>query len=185
MEFNGDVNPRLMPNPRRTMWMDDKVFDLDTNLWARDYLFTDHRQSVVLYRVDLAKSGDRDSLYGETDPSKIIFLPPVELFGVVDIEKQDLKSYSQTNSAGLYQKPGKMNFYVLERELEEQDVEIRTGDYLLYLTGQIDKDNHIQEQYVYLVDNNGKVNPDNEHSFHGFKPLWRTVTASFVDGLSL
>jgi hypothetical protein len=69
---------------------------------------------------------------------------------------------------------GKLTFGVYQETLDENDAEIRVGDYI----GVQVNETHME---YFTVVNDGRNNFDNAHTLWGVKPLYRTVVCTPVD----
>lgn len=163
---------RNTPVARNNLFYDANslLFEMEMGM---NYLEHHANQIAILFQVDLEKS-NLDEFYNESPKNNLVFKAPVELHCVYKIEPSELKSYSSSNSLGLYQKPGKLEIYVYDAVLKECNAEIKIGDYV-----GIQVTNGHMEYFV--VSNDGRVNYDNRHSIYGVKPLWRTIVAAPID----
>ena len=163
---------RYVPVKRNGLFYDREQYKFDMEM-AREYVEGDMSQSIVLYSVDLTKTG-RDDLYGETDSSSVVFFPPVEIPCVYEIEPPELRAYDKQKNMGTYQKMGKLKFGVFEMTLEENGIDIKVGDFVGVQVS--------ERMMVYFqVENDGRNNFDNQHLMFGTVPFYRSITASWVD----
>ena len=155
IEFNTNQQRRV-PITRNGLFYDREQFAFDMEM-GREYVEGDLGQRIVLYSVDLAKT-NQDQLYGESESKKIVCKPPIEIPCVYEIEEAELKGYDKNKNLGIYQKQGKIKF----------------GDFIgVQVT---------ERQMVYFqVENDGRNNYDNAHTQFGTTPLYRSMTASWVD----
>jgi hypothetical protein len=130
-------------------------------------------QTVVLYQVDASKT-QTDAVYGETEPSSVVYKTPVEIPCVYKIEEPELKSYDKTKQLGTYMKTGKLTIGVYQETLDELGVDIKKGD---YIGVQI----NVSHMEFFVVNNDGRNNYDNAHTLFGVKPLYRTISCSPID----
>ena len=119
---------RSVPVKRNRMFYDREQLKFDMEI-AREYIEGDMGQSIVLYQVDLSKTG-RDDLYGEAKPNGVSYLTPVEVPCVYEVEPPELRAYDKQKNMGTYQKMGKLKFGVMEITLEELGVDIKVGDFV-------------------------------------------------------
>ena len=89
---------RKVPVKRNRLFYDREQFKFDMEL-GREYVEGDMGQTIVLYQVDLTKT-NQDDLYGETRPDSIIYLPPVEIPCVYEIEPPELRAYDKQKNMG-------------------------------------------------------------------------------------
>ena len=171
IKFNTKKGRRI-PIKRNKLFYDIESFEFDAEI-ARNYIEQDMGQTVVLYQVDLSTTST-DAIYGETEAGEVKFSTPVEVPCVYKIDPPELKSYDKTKNLGTYQKTGKLTVGVFQETLNELGVDIKKGDYL----GIQINEEHME---MFVVNNDGKNNYDNEHLMFGVKPLYRTVLASPVD----
>jgi hypothetical protein len=69
--------------------------------------------------------------------------------------------------------PGNIRISVYQSQLEELGIDIEYGDYIGYY------ETETRVRY-YVVNNDGRVVSDNKHTYAGYKPFYRTITASPV-----
>ncbi len=164
---------RRVPIKRNRLFYDREQYKFDIEL-GREYVEGDMGQTIVLYQVDLTKT-NQDELYGETKTDSIIYLPPVEIPCVYEVEPPELRAYDKQKNMGTYQKMGKLKFGVYEQTLEDFNVDIKTGDFVGVQVS--------EKMMVYFqVENDGRNNFDNGHLMFGTVPFYRSITASWVDG---
>jgi antirestriction protein len=77
------------------------------------------------------------------------------------------------NSKVEIHEPGNMKFSIYQKTLEDLDVEIFKGDYF----GYYETEDRVR---YYVVSDDGFVRSDNKHTYGGYKPFYRTITATFV-----
>jgi hypothetical protein len=170
LKFNGEA-VRRVPINRNSLFYDAEMFALEREI-GKDYIEQDMGQTVVLYQVDASKT-QTDAVYGETEPSSVVYKTPVEIPCVYKIEEPELKSYDKSKQLGTYMKPGKITIGVYQETLDELNVEAKKGDYIgVQVTPE-----HM-ELYVLNAINNGYANA---HSLWGTTRLWITWTGYNVD----
>jgi hypothetical protein len=138
--------------------------------FGSEWLHNDMNFTLVLYRVDRYKT-KTDDVYGETVSDGIKFLPPVEFKGYVQIMAPENKNLGNSKINQI--EPGNMKVSVYQRDLDELEVDINSGDYI----GYYETENKVR---YYTVNNDGRVTSDNKHTYGGFKPFYRTIMASPV-----
>lgn len=161
---------KLVPITRVGKFFGEEDFNLDIEM-GMEYLGDDLNMSVVLYRIDRKKT-KKDDIYGEAPKDGIVFMPPVEVKGIVQITESSLKQLG--NSKVEQKEPGNMKFSFYQKQLDDLKVELLKGDYLGY---------YVTEDKVryYSVIDDGIVNMDNKHTYAGYKPFYRSVIATFVN----
>jgi len=161
---------KLVPISRIGKFFGEEDFNLDIEM-GMEYLGGDLNMSVVLYRID-RKRTKKDDIYGEAPKDRIVFMPPIEVKGVVQITESTLKQLG--NSKVEQKEPGNMKFSFYQKQLDDLNVELLKGDYLGY---------YVTEDKVryYSVIDDGIVNMDNRHTYAGYKPFYRSVVATFVN----
>lgn len=137
---------------------------------GEEWLHGDMNFKIVLYRIDRVKT-KTDNVYGETLKDNINFLPPVELNAYVQILAPENKFLG--NSKISQTEPGNMKFAVYQKQLDELNVDINYGDYIAYYESE-------DRVRYYVVNNDGRINSDNKHTYAGYKPFYRSYNASFV-----
>lgn len=129
-------------------------------------------QTIVLYQVDLENT-KVDDIYKESNFDQIVFKTPIELNVLYNLNRAELKTYDQNLIKAYYVKVGQLNFTIYEKELEENDCDIRRGDYIgLQVTP-----DHME---FFIVADDGRVNYDNKHTLWGTKPYYRTIKCTTV-----
>ena len=138
--------------------------------FGSEWLHNDMNFTLVLYRVDRYKT-KTDDVYGETVSDGIKFLPPVEFKGYVQIMAPENKNLGNSKINQI--EPGNMKVSVYQRDLDELDVDINSGDYIGYYETE-------DKVRYYTVNNDGRVTSYNKHTIGGYKPFYRTIMASPV-----
>jgi len=147
---------------------DDYNLDIDMGM---EYMDGDLNMTVVLYRIDRKKT-KKDDVYGEAPSDGIVFMPPIEITGIVQILESTMK---QLGTSKIEQKePGNLKLSLYQKQLDDLNIEILKGDYLGY---------YVTEDKVryYSVIDDGIVNMDNKHTYAGYKPFYRSIIATFVN----
>ena len=169
VEKMGD-NQNLVPITRINKFFSDEDFNLEIEM-GQEWLLGDMNFTVVLYRVDRLKT-KTDDVYGEVIQDGVQFQPPVELKGMVQIMSPTLKELG--TGSKLYQKePGNMKFSIYQKTLDDLQVEIFEGDYI----GYYESEDRVR---YYVVSDDGYVKSDNKHTYGGYRPFYRTITATYV-----
>ncbi len=164
------MNKRKLPINRGNRWFDETDFDVDID-FGREFIEEDGNFRVVLFAIDSIKTND-DDVYNESRRGSVVYRPPVELAGVVRIDRPENSSYVE--GRGNFQTVGNLTFSCYENQLTEKDVEIRYGDVLGYV---IDE----QTMWYFEVFNDGRINVDNGQTYMGYKKVYRTVQAKHLD----
>ena len=160
---------KLVPITRLGKFFGGEDFDLDIGM-GQEWLEGDMNFTVVLYRIDRYKT-KKDDVYGEVLEDGIQFMAPIELKGLVQIMAPINKFYG--NSKVEIQEPGNMKFSLYQKQLEDLNVEIWMGDYI----GYYETEDRVR---YYSVSDDGYVRSDNKHTYGGYKPFYRTITATWV-----
>jgi hypothetical protein len=137
---------------------------------GQEWLEGDMNFTVVLYRIDRYKT-KTDDVYGEVLEDGIQFMAPIELKGYVQVLAPTNKMLGNSKVKQL--EPGNMKFSLYQKQLEDLQVEIQFGDYL----GYYETEDRVR---YYSVSDDGKVVSDNKHTYGGYKPFYRTITATWV-----
>jgi hypothetical protein len=98
-------------------------------------------------------------------------MSPVELQGLVQIMAPTHKLLG--NSKVEQQEPGNMKFSIYQKTLDDMGVEIFHGDYI----GYYETEDRVR---YYVVSDDGFVKSDNKHTYGGYKPFYRSITATYV-----
>lgn len=169
---NRDIKYKI-PIKRNNKFFSGEDFQLEMEI-AKEYLYGDAYQTIILYRVDQSKTNVND-IYSEAKKGSIVTLPEIELPVVYEISDAEMKAYNSDTSKGLYAKPGKLTFSVLISTLEEYDCDINRGD---YIGVQIDT----QHRIYFCVTDDGRVNSmSNKYTLFGTIPYARKVECAYVD----
>jgi hypothetical protein len=159
----------LVPITRLGKFFGREDYALDIGM-GEEWLIGDMNFTVILYRIDRYKT-KTDDVYGEVLEDGIQFLAPIELKGYVQVMAPANKNYG--NSKVEIHEPGNMKFSIYQKTLEDLDVEIFKGDYF----GYYETEDRVR---YYVVSDDGFVRSDNKHTYGGYKPFYRTITATFV-----
>jgi hypothetical protein len=144
-------------------------FDLDISM-GEEWLVGDMNFTCVLYRVDRYKT-KTDDVYGETVSDGIKFLPPIEFNAFVQVSAPENKLLGSTRVDQM--EPGNIRISVYQKTLDDLGIDINFGDYIGYY------ETETLVRY-YTVNNDGRVVSDNKHTYAGYKPFYRTISASPV-----
>lgn len=135
-----------------------------------EWLIGDMNFTLVVYRVDKTKT-KTDDVYGEALTDGIKFKPPVEVNAYVQILAPENKNLGTSKINQM--EPGNLRFSVYQKQLEDLSIEINYGDYIGYY------ESETKVRY-YVVNNDGRVNSDNKHTYGGYRPFYKTYIASPV-----
>jgi hypothetical protein len=160
---------KLVPITRLGKFFGGEDYALDIGM-GEEWLLGDMNFTIILYRIDRYKT-KTDDVYGEVLQDGIQFLAPVELKGLVQIMAPQNKLIGSSRVE--QQEPGNMKFSIYQKTLEDMGVNLFMGDYLGYY------ETEDRVRYYTIVDD-GIVKSDNKHTYGGYKPFYRTVTATWV-----
>ena len=160
---------KLVPITRLGKFFGGEDFELEVQM-GTEWLSGDMNFTVVLYRIDRYKT-KTDDVYGEVLEDGIQFMAPIELKGYVQVLAPTNKMLGNSKVKQL--EPGNMKFSLYQKQLEDLQVEIQFGDYL----GYYETEDRVR---YYSVSDDGKVVSDNKHTYGGYKPFYRTITATWV-----
>ena len=160
---------KLVPITRLGKFFGGEDYALDIGM-GEEWLLGDMNFTVILYRIDRYKT-KTDDVYGEVLQDGIQILAPVELKGLVQIMAPQNKLIGSSRVE--QQEPGNMKFSIYQKTLEDMGVNLFMGDYLGYY------ETEDRVRYYTIVDD-GIVKSDNKHTYGGYKPFYRTVTATWV-----
>jgi len=135
-----------------------------------EWLSGDMNFTLVVYRVDKTKT-KTDDVYGEALTDGIKFKPPIEVNAYVQILAPENKNLGTSKINQM--EPGNLRFSVYQKQLEDLSIEINYGDYIGYY------ESETKVRY-YVVNNDGRVNSDNKHTYGGYRPFYKTYVASPV-----
>lgn len=160
---------KLVPITRLGKFFGGEDYTLDIGM-GEEWLLGDMNFTVVLYRIDRYKT-KTDDVYGEVLEDGIQFMAPVELKGLVQVMAPSSKFLGNSKVEQL--EPGNMKFSIYQKTLDDMDVEIFMGDYL----GYYETEDRVR---YYTVADDGYVKSDNKHTYGGYRPFYRTITATYV-----
>ena len=103
---------------------------------GRDYIENHKGDIVTLYGVDIIKT-KIDETYGEEYAEDKIYKDPIDLNALVqlgDVSLSYMKGTTLTKNDF-----ENVQVFIYEKELEEKQVSINMGDYLVYFDGKIDR----------------------------------------------
>lgn len=160
---------KLVPITRLGKFFGAEDYDLDIGM-GEEWLIGDMNFTIVLYRVDRYRT-KTDDVYGEVSEDGIQFMAPIELNGYVQIMAPTNKFIG--NSKVELLEPGNMKFSIYQKTLDDLNVNIFMGDYI----GYYETEDRVR---YYTVSDDGLVKSDNKHTYGGYKPFYRTITATYV-----
>ena len=160
---------KLVPITRLGKFFGAEDYALDIGM-GEEWLLGDINFTIILYRVDRTKT-KTDDVYGEVVEDGVQFLAPVELQGLVQVMSPTPKLLG--NSKVEIHEPGNMKFSIYQKTLDDLGVEIFLGDYF----GYYETEDRVR---YYVVSDDGYVRSDNRHTYGGYKPFYRTITATYV-----
>ncbi len=175
LKMNNSNIKRKNPINRNNLFVSSDQFEFQIGM-SMEYINKVLNQTIVLYEIDLNKTKNND-IYQESKFSDIVFKTPIELNVMYNLSKGELKSYDNKTIKGYYVKVGKLNFQILEKELEENHCDIKRGDYIgLQVTPE-----HME---YFIVTDDGRVNYDNKHTLWGTKPYFRSISCTVVSDIN-
>ena len=158
-----------VPITRLGKFFGENDYNLDISM-GEEWLIGDMNFTCVLYRIDRYKT-KKDDVYGETLEDGIKFLPPVEFNAYIQVSAPENKMMGTTRIDQM--EPGNVRISIYQKTLDELGVDINFGDYIGYY------ESETVVRY-YTVNNDGRVVSDNKHTYGGYKPFYRTISASPV-----
>ena len=96
----------------------------------------------------------------------------MEFRGYVQIEQPENQDYGQSRMTQM--EPGNLKVGVYQDSLDELGIDVDYGDYI----GYYETESRVR---YYTVVNDGRVVSDNRHTYGGYKPFYRSITASPVN----
>jgi hypothetical protein len=158
-----------VPITRLGKFFGENDYNLDISM-GEEWLVGDMNFTCVLYRIDRYKT-KTDDVYGETVEDGIKFLPPVEFNAYIQVSAPENKMMGSTRIDQM--EPGNIRVSVYQKTLDDLEIDINFGDYIGYY------ESETLVRY-YTVNNDGRVVSDNKHTYGGYKPFYRTISASPV-----
>ena len=163
------MSQRKVPITRLNKFFAEEDFDLDISI-GQEWLHGDMNFTFVLYRVDRQRT-KKDDVYGEVVSEGVQYHAPVELKGYVQIEAPT-NAFMGNSRIGQVE-PGNLKVGIYQSYLDELGVDIEFGDYI----GYYEKEDRVR---YYSVVDDGRITSDNRHTYGGYKPYYRSITASPV-----
>jgi hypothetical protein len=158
---------------RNTMFYSEDDYNLEVQI-GMDYIKQDMNQTILVFQVDRNKSLN-SNLYGEsTDINSTAYLDPVEINVIFILDEASNKTYDKAQGLGHYLLTGNIKFFVYEKTLLDNKMDISFGDYIGI---QVTPDN----MEYFVVTNDGRVNFDNKHIMYGTRPFYRTISCTTCD----
>jgi hypothetical protein len=163
------MSNKNVPITRIGKFFGGEDFSLEVEM-GMEWQHGDMNFTMVLYKVDRQKT-KVDNVYGETLPDGVKFMTPVEFKCLLQIVAPENKFLGTSRIEQL--EPGNARISVYQKHLDELGVDIDFGDYIAYW----EKEDKVR---YYTVVNDGRITSDNKHTYGGYKPFYRTITASPV-----
>ena len=162
---------RKNPINRNNFFTSSASIDMQIGI-GMEYVNKILNQTVVLYQVDIENSNIND-IYQESNFEDIHFKTPIELNVMYKLNPGELKTYDTSAIKAYYVKVGQLEFQVYQKELEENDCDIRRGDYIgVQVTP--------ERMEFFIVADDGRVNYDNRHTMFGTVPYFRSIKCTAV-----
>ena len=160
---------KKVPITRLGKFFGAEDYNLDIGMGS-EWLEGDMNFTLVLYRINRVKT-KKDDVYGEATKDGIQFDPPIEFKAFVQVQAPTAKAYG--NSKIEQTEPGNLKVSVYSKHLQELGVDIAFGDYIGYY------ESETRVRYYSVIDD-GRIVSDNKHTYAGYKPFYRTITATPV-----
>jgi hypothetical protein len=160
-----------IPNTRLNRFYDEEDFRLELDM-ATELIEEDMNFTVVLFRIDRVNT-QVDDVYWESNTRDVRFKAPVELKVILNLSNGENKSYSPNGNLR-YQDYGNLEFTVLQKQLDEKNVEVSYGD----IVGYSDRENNFK---YFSVFDDDIINSDNQSSHFGYKGYFRRIKCTNVD----
>lgn len=175
MKINTRDVKRKNPINRNNLFVSADQFNVQMG-FGMEYINKVMNQTIVLYQVD-RENTKIDDIYNEAKFDDLVFKTPIELNVIYKLDKSELKTYDQTSIKAFYLKLGQLRFNILLKELEENDCDIKRGDYIgLQVTPE-----HME---YFIVADDGRTNFDNAHTLWGTKPYYRSIVCTVVSDVT-
>jgi len=151
---------------RMGLFMNNDSFDLDV-MYGRNFLQTDNAQTVKIHKINLLRTKSH-SLYGQSKTKDKVFMPPVEISVMVNIEDGKQEYYGSNQGGIARDDSGNISFGVYLKELEEKEFEIDRGDIIQYnMSG--------EKNRYYEIESANNVTDETQKTIGGFKPYWKKI----------
>lgn len=175
MELNTTDIKRKNPINRNNLFSSEEQVNFQVAM-GMEYVNKVLNQTVVLYEVDREKT-KVDDIYNEAKFNELVFKTPIELNVMYKLNPGELKTYDTSIIKGYYVKVGQLEFQIYQAELDENDCDIKRGDYIgLQVTPE-----HME---YFIVADDGRVNYDNKHTMWGTVPYYRSIKCTSVSDVS-
>jgi hypothetical protein len=153
---------------RYGLFMNENSFDLDVS-YGEHYLESDVNYFVTLYKVNIIKSKSH-KLYGQAKSSDKVFLPPVKLTVMFDLDDVT-QEYLGGGEGGIVREDvGNLRFGIYLNELERKNTEIDRGDIIAFNPSG-------QRERFFEIESAQNVSDSTQQTIAGFKPYWKLVLA--------
>ena len=164
IKINSQPIKRKNPINRNNLYLSEEEVNLQMMI-GMEYVNRILNQTVVLYEVDLEKTRN-NTVYRESKFEDIHFKTPIELNVIFKLNPSELKTYDTSSIKGYYVKVGQLEFYIYQKELEENGLQV-TPEHMEY----------------FIVADDGRVNYDNHHTVWGTSPFYRTIKCTPVSDI--
>jgi len=140
---------------RMGLFMSNNSFDLDV------------MYGVKIHKINLLRTKSH-SLYGQSKTKDKVFMPPVEISVMVNIEDGKQEYYGSNQGGIARDDSGNISFGVYLKELEEKEFEIDRGDIIQYnMSG--------EKNRYYEIESANNVTDETQKTIGGFKPYWKKI----------
>ena len=151
---------------RMGLFMSDNSFDLDV-MYGRNFLQTDNAQTVKIHKINLLQTKSH-TLYGQSKTKDKVFMSPVEISVMVNIEDGTQEYYGNNQGGISRDDSGNISFGVYLKELEEKELEIDRGDIIEYnMSG--------EKNRYYEIESANNVTDETKKTIGGFKSYWKKI----------
>lgn len=159
-----------LPINRLNKYFSEEEFDFQLEL-GLEYLEVINME-ILLYKIDLEKM-NVDKLYGEKRKGNLRFHPPKNISVIVKFEESTNTSYNK-DGKHRYEEYGNLIVHVNKKTLTDLETDFSYGDYVSYQIS--------EELTLYFeVSNNAAKAVDNDKTFGGYKPYWKTIVCTPVN----
>lgn len=171
MKLNTENIKRKNPINRNNFFTSKSSIDFQIGI-GMEYVNKVINQTIVLFQVDLENSNIND-IYQESKFEDLHFKTPIELNVMYHLKPGELKTYDTSAIRAYYVKLGQFDFQIYQNELDENQCDIKRGDYIgLQVTPE-----HME---YFIVTDDGRVNYDNKHTMMGVMPYYRSIKCATV-----
>lgn len=160
-----------LENQRYGLFMNENSFDLDV-MYGEHYLETDVNYFILVHKINIIETKSH-SLYGQAKSKDKLFLPPVKINVMIDVDDNQNMNYGNNEGGIARDDTGTIRVSVYVNELKRKQIEIDRGDI-------IEWNQSGERARYYEVESAQNVFDVTSQTIAGFKPYWKQILANPV-----